>query len=167
VVAWVLAALSGGSAIGGLVYGAVPWRLSGRLRLAFLAVALGLTLAATGLSPHPYVLIAWAALGGLFVAPAITTAYLIADECANPAARTKAGAWVNTAFNAGSAGATAAAGLLVGRLPLPVCFALAATPAILSVATALHRAHRPAAVTAAPSVRERTSHAEQQAPING
>ncbi|GAB2785934.1 MFS transporter [Streptomyces chlorus] len=149
VVAWVLAALSGGSAIGGLVYGAVPWRVSSRLRLAFLAVALGLTLAATGLSPHPYVLIGWAALGGLFVAPAITTAYLIADECANPAARTKAGAWVNTAFNAGSAGATAATGLLVGRLPLPVCFALAAAPAVLSAATALHRAHWPAAVTAA------------------
>ena len=39
-VAWVMAALSGGSAIGGLVYGAVPWRVSSRLRLAFLAVAL-------------------------------------------------------------------------------------------------------------------------------
>src|SRR5206468_2968581 len=58
-VAWVLAALSGGSAIGGLVYGAVPWRASSRLRLAVVATALGLTLAATGLSPHPYVLIAW------------------------------------------------------------------------------------------------------------
>ncbi|MFD9497923.1 MFS transporter [Streptomyces sp. NPDC060035] len=166
-VAWVLAALSGGSAIGGLIYGAVPWRVSSRLRLAFLAAALGLTLAATGLSPHPYVLIAWAALGGLFVAPAITTAYLIADECANPAARTKAGAWVNTAFNAGSAGATAATGLLVGRLPLPVCFALAAAPAVLSAATALHRPRRPAEVAAAPPVRERTSDAEQQAPSNG
>ena len=51
-VAWVLAALSAGSAIGGLIYGAVPWRASARLRLSCLAVALGLTLATTGLSPH-------------------------------------------------------------------------------------------------------------------
>ncbi|MER7985173.1 MFS transporter [Streptomyces noursei] len=143
-VAWVLAALSGGSAIGGLVYGAVPWRASSRLRLAFLAAAMGLALATSGLSPHPYVLVAWAALGGLFVAPALTTAYLIADECAGPATRTKAGAWVNTAFNAGSAGATAATGLLVGRLPLPVCFALVATPVVLSAVTTLRRSRRPA-----------------------
>ncbi|MFE3380239.1 MFS transporter [Streptomyces anulatus] len=164
---WILAALSGGSAIGGLIYGAVPWRVSSRLRLAFLAATLGLTLAATGLSSHPYVLIAWAALSGLFIAPAITTAYLIADEYANPAARTRAGAWVNTAFNAGSAGATAATGLLVGRLPLPVCFALAAAPAVLSAATALHRPRRLAAVTAAPPVSERIPDAEKQAPATG
>ncbi|MEU9608109.1 MFS transporter [Streptomyces sp. NPDC048057] len=143
-VAWILAALCGGSAIGGLVYGAVSWRASSRVRLASVAGALGLTLAATGLSPHPYVLIVWAALGGLFVAPAISTAYLIADESATAATRTQAGAWVNTAFNAGSAGATAAVGLLVGRLPLSVCFALAAVPVVASAATALHRPRRPA-----------------------
>ncbi|MFH8570959.1 MFS transporter [Streptomyces sp. NPDC017993] len=165
-VAWVLAALSAGSAIGGLIYGAVPWRASSRLRLSCLAAALGLTLAATGLSPHPYVLIAWAALGGLFVAPAITTAYLIADEAAGPASRTQAGAWVNTAFNAGSSGATAATGLLVGRLPLPVCFALAAAPALLSAATALNHSRRPAAVTAALPEREGTSDTER-VPLNG
>ncbi|GAA2674258.1 MFS transporter [Streptomyces lunalinharesii] len=143
-VAWVLAALSGGSALGGLVYGAVSWRASNRLRLALLAAAMGLTLGTTGLAPHPYVLVVWAALGGLFVAPALTTAYLIADECASHATRTTAGAWVNTAFNAGSAGATAATGLLVGHLPLPVCCALVATPVVLSAATALHRPRRPA-----------------------
>ncbi|MFG2888180.1 MFS transporter [Streptomyces sp. NPDC048248] len=165
-VAWVLAALSAGSAIGGLIYGAVPWRASARLRLSCLAAVLGLTLATTGLSPHPYALIAWAALGGLFVAPALTTAYLIADEAAGPAARIQAGAWVNTAFNAGSSGATAATGLLVGRLPLPLCFALAAAPAVLSAATALNRSRRPAAVTIALPERERTPDAGQ-ATLNG
>ncbi|MBD0707005.1 MULTISPECIES: MFS transporter [unclassified Streptomyces] len=140
----VLAALSGGSAIGGLVHGAVSWRTSSGSRLGVLAIALGLTLAVTGLSPHPYVLVGWAALCGVFVAPAITTAYLIADECADPGARTRAGAWVNTALNAGSAGSTAAVGLLVGRMPLPVCFALAATPVVLSAATALKPSWRSA-----------------------
>lgn len=144
-VAWALAALSAGSAIGGLAYGAVPWRSSRRLRLSLLAAALGLTLAASGLSPHPYVLIAWVGVGGLFIAPSISTAYLIADESASPAARTRAGAWVNTAFNAGSAGAAAATGWLVDRIPLSLCFALAAAPAVLSAATVLGRPHRPAA----------------------
>ncbi|MFG2111065.1 MFS transporter [Streptomyces sp. NPDC048718] len=134
---WIMAALSAGSAVGGLAYGAVSWRAPIGRRLAALAVALGLVVAATGLAPHPYALVAGAALGGLFVAPALTTAYLIADESAGPGARTKAGAWVNTAFNAGSSGSTAAAGLLIGHMPLPALFALAAAPVVLSaVATA-------------------------------
>ncbi|WP_434095636.1 MFS transporter [Streptomyces griseus] len=166
-VAWVLAALSGGSAIGGLVYGAVPWRASGRLRLAFLAAALGLSLAAMGVSPHPFMLIAGAAIGGLFVAPALTTAYLIADECADPAGRTRAGAWVNTSFNAGSAGATAAVGLLVGRLPLPMCFALAAVPVVLSATTVLYGSRRPGPTAAGPIDRERTTAAEAQPSVDG
>ncbi len=145
-VAWIMAALSAGSAAGGLIYGAVPWRVSAGLRLSACAAGLGLVVAAAGLSPHPHALVAWAALGGFFVAPALTTAYLIADECADPDSRTRAGAWVNTAFNAGSARATAATGLVVGRLPLPVCFALAATPALLSAATALNRSRSVAAL---------------------
>ncbi|MET9879396.1 MFS transporter [Actinacidiphila glaucinigra] len=142
VVPWALAALSAGSAVGGLVHGSVRWRASSRFRLSSSALALGLVLAVAGLSPHPQVLVVWVALGGLFVAPAITTAYLIADECARPGARTKAGAWVNTAFNAGSTGGTAAAGLLVGRMPLAVCFAVAAAPVVLSAATALDLSRR-------------------------
>jgi MFS family permease len=134
---WIMAALSAGSAVGGLAYGAVSWRVSGRHRVSALALALGLVMAATGFAPHPYVLIAGAALGGLFVAPALTTAYLIADECAGPGARTTAGAWVNTAFNAGSSGSTAAVGLLVGHMPLPALFILAAAPVVLSAGATL------------------------------
>ncbi|AUH44972.1 MFS transporter [Streptomyces sp. CMB-StM0423] len=134
-VPWILAAMSAGSAVGGLVYGAVAWRAPGTRRLPVLAGALGLLLAATGLAPHPYVLLGCAALVGVFVAPGITTAYLIADESADPGARTKAGAWVNTALNAGSSTATAATGLLIDNAPLPLCFALAGLPAVLAAAT--------------------------------
>ncbi|MEV8589210.1 MFS transporter [Streptomyces sp. NPDC051180] len=134
---WALAALSAGSAVGGLVHGAVSWRLPTAVRLSLLALGLGGVLAVAGLSPHPYALVGWVAIGGLFLAPAITSAYLLADESAGPERRARAGAWVNTAFNAGSTGATAGAGLLVGRLPLPVCFALAALPAVLAAAGTL------------------------------
>ncbi|MCG5218214.1 MFS transporter [Streptosporangium soli] len=138
-VAWVLAALSAGSALGGLVYGAISWRVSDRLRLRLLAAALGVSLTASGFAPNLYVLVALVGLAGLFVAPALTTAYLIADESAAPGTRTQAGAWVNTAVNAGSSGGTAAAGLLIGNLPLAVCFVLAAVPALLSAAAAVNR----------------------------
>ncbi|WP_393062162.1 MFS transporter [Streptomyces sp. LN549] len=133
-VSWVLAALSAGSAVGGLAYGAVRWKSSSRVRLPVVAAALGAALLVAGVSPRLYVLIAVVAVAGLFVAPALTTAYLIADESVDADRRTQAGAWVNTAFNAGSSGGTAVVGLLVDRLPLALCFALAAAPALVCAA---------------------------------
>ncbi|MET9662677.1 MFS transporter [Streptomyces sp. NPDC006510] len=133
-VSWVLAALSAGSAVGGLAYGAVSWRASNRVRLPLLAVGLGAAVVGAGLSPSVYVLAALAAVAGLFVAPALTTAYLIADESVGAGNRTQAGAWVNTAVNAGSSVGAAAVGLLVDRLPPAVCFAVAAVPALLCAA---------------------------------
>ncbi|WP_405683475.1 MFS transporter [Streptomyces sp. NBC_00057] len=133
-VAWVLAALSAGSAVGGLAYGAVSWRTSNRVRLPVLAAGLGVAMVVAGLSPNVYVLVAVVAAAGLFVAPALTTAYLIADESVGAESRTQAGAWVNTAVNAGSSAGTAAVGLLVDRLPPAVCFAVAAVPALLCAA---------------------------------
>ncbi|MFB7916417.1 MFS transporter [Streptomyces sp. NPDC056061] len=133
-VAWVLAALSAGSAVGGLAYGAVPWRASNRVRLPVPAAGLGAAMAVAGLSPDVYVLVAVVAVAGVFVAPALTTAYLVADESVDPAARTQAGAWVNTAVNAGSSGGTAVVGLLVDRVPPAVCFAMVAVPALMCAA---------------------------------
>lgn len=141
-VAWVLAVLSAGSAVGGLAYGAVSWRSGARPRLAVICAGLGSALAAAGLAPNVYALGAAAAVAGLFVAPALTTAYLIADESAAPDARTRAGAWVNTAVNAGISGGTASAGLLVGKLPLPLCFVLMAAPALLCAAATLRGTSR-------------------------
>ncbi|MFD5769049.1 MFS transporter [Streptomyces sp. NPDC127049] len=132
VVAWVLAALSAGSAVGGLLNGAVSWRTGTRVRLPLLAVGLGLALAAAGLAPGVGALTVAVACAGFFVAPALTTAYLLADEVAPPGRRTQAGAWVNTAVNAGISGGTAAAGVLAARLPLGACFALAGGVTLLA-----------------------------------
>lgn len=129
-VAWVLAALSAGSVVGGLLNGAVGWSSSARARLPFLAAGLGLCLAVAGLAPGVGTLVAAVACAGLFVAPALTTAYLIADESVAPGYRTRAGAWCNTAVNAGMSAGAAAVGLLVERLPLPVCFAVSGAVAV-------------------------------------
>ncbi|MFE9453337.1 MFS transporter [Streptomyces sp. NPDC006739] len=136
VVPWILAALSAGSAVGGMLNGAIDWRTPARARLARFAAGLGLVLAVTGLAPGLWSLTAAVACAGLFVAPALTTAYLLADETADPGARTRAGAWVNMAVNAGSSAGAAVTGLLIGRLPLVWCFAAAGAVALATAAVA-------------------------------
>ncbi|MEV5613867.1 MFS transporter [Streptomyces sp. NPDC052225] len=136
--AWVLAALSAGSAVGGLVNGAVDWRGSARVRLGALAGALAVALGCAGFAPGLVGLGIAAGCVGLFVAPALTTAYLIADEEAGAAFRTQAGAWVNTAVNAGSSVGTAATGALVAHVPVAVCFVVAGgAPAVAALVSGL------------------------------
>ncbi|WP_037812926.1 MFS transporter [Streptomyces sp. NRRL S-1022] len=138
-VPWVLGALSAGSALGGLANGAVRWRTAARVRLGRFAAALGVVLALAGLVCDLWTLTAVMALAGAFIAPALTTAYLLADETAAEGSRTRAGAWVNTGVNAGSSAGALAAGLLIGRLPLSVCFALAGATALAAAAAAAVR----------------------------
>ncbi|BAJ32007.1 MULTISPECIES: MFS transporter [Kitasatospora] len=133
-VAWVEAALAAGSAVGGLALGAIDWRAPARTRLTLLTAALGTALALAALAPTLPALTAVAALAGLAVAPTLTTAYLRTDELATPAERTRAGAWVNTSFNAGSSGATALTGTLLAHLPLTSCLLLAAAPTLAALA---------------------------------
>ncbi|MGW4871505.1 MFS transporter [Streptomyces chartreusis] len=122
--AWVLAALSAGSAVGGLLNGAVAWRSAAGRRLAAQTAGLGLALCGAALAQGLDTLAVAVAVAGVFVSPLITTAYLIADETAAPEARVQAGAWVNTAVNAGGTAGAAVAGVLVGWLPAGVCFAV-------------------------------------------
>lgn len=136
-VAWVEAALAVGSTLGGLAYGALNRSAPGRRRLAALVLPAGLALAAAGLSPSPVPLAAAVCLAGLFIGPALTTAYLLADAGAPPAARTRAAAWVNTSLNLGAACGTAATGVYLDAFPLPLCYALAAAPAALAPALLL------------------------------
>ncbi|WP_338686687.1 MFS transporter [Streptomyces acidiscabies] len=130
--AWTLAALSVGSAVGGLLNGAVDWRTPARTRLPRLAATLGVLLIAAGASPDIVSLAALLALAGAFVTPVITTSYLVAEETTAPTARTRAGAWINTAVNAGSSAGAAGAGLLLARAPLGVCFAAAGAVALVA-----------------------------------
>ncbi|PSK98118.1 MFS transporter [Murinocardiopsis flavida] len=131
-----LAALSAGSALGGLAYGALTWRSGARVRLALLGSGFGVSLAAAGFAPGIGALAAVSALAGVFVAPALTTAYLMVDDAAPVHARTRANAWVNTAFNAGVSGGAAAGGLMVSGLPLELCFALAGAPVLAAAVVA-------------------------------
>ncbi|WP_319769905.1 MFS transporter [Streptomyces europaeiscabiei] len=100
---------------------------------------LGLTLAGAGLAPDLVVLTGAIVCAGLFVAPALTTAYLVADASAPPAARTRSGAWVNTAVNAGITTGAATSGLLVAHFSPALGFALAGGAALLATAVGVGR----------------------------
>ncbi|MES4888977.1 MFS transporter [Streptomyces sp. NPDC096012] len=130
VVPWVLGALSAGSAVGGLASGAVRWRTGTRARLCWFAGSLGVVVALAGVAPGLWTLTAAMVCAGAFVAPALTTAYLLADETAAREDRTRAGAWVNAAVNAGGSGGALLTGLLIGALPLGGCFLVSGAVAV-------------------------------------
>ena len=144
-VAWIEAALSAGSALGGLGYGAVRWRICPQHRLALLAAGLVVVLIPAALSPNLLVLAYLIGLAGVLVSPALATAYVLTDSLASPKARNRAGNWVNSGFNAGSSAGAALSGQLVGRIPLSACLPVLASAALLAVVPMLRVRLTPAA----------------------
>ena len=156
-VAWIEAIMSVGSALGGLGYGAVAWRIPAQRRLALLATGLAVLLIPAALSPNLLVLALLIGLAGVLVAPAYATANVLAADLASPQARTRAGNWVSSGYNAGGSAGTALAGQLVGRVPLGACLPLLAGPALLAVVPLLRARLAPTGeqpVTPGGSVRE-------------
>jgi MFS family permease len=144
-VAWIEALMSVGSALGGLGYGAVAWRISAQRRLALLAAGLAVLLIPAALSPNLLVLALLIGLAGMLVAPAFATANVLAADLASPQARTRAGNWVSSGNNAGGSAGAALAGQLVGRVPLGACLPLLAGPALLAVVPLLRARLTPTA----------------------
>jgi MFS family permease len=132
-VAWIEAALSAGSALGGLGYGAVTWRMPAQHRLVLLAAALAVILLPAALSPDPLVLALLVALAGALVSPALATAYVLTESLAAPRERNRAGNWVSSGYNAGSTAGSALSGQLIGRIPLTACLPALAVPVLLAV----------------------------------
>jgi len=133
--AW-LAAFALGSAAGGLLYGARTWPGRATQRLVALAAAMSV---ATGilllLSNSPVIAIALIAVG-FFLAPALVTGYLLADDLTEPHLRTEASAWINTAINAGAALSVASAGVLVDWVGLQAAIIVCSIAAALCVVIA-------------------------------
>jgi len=136
-----LAALSFGSAVGGLLYGHKLWRQPPVVRLLALGAALSLTSATLAVAQHVLVLGVLLTALGLFLAPALVTGYLLADELSPASARTEASSWINTASNAGAAIGAALAGVLVDHVNTTAAFVAGAAAACLCVLLASCRAH--------------------------
>jgi MFS family permease len=143
--AWIEAGLSAGSAVGGLGYGAVAWRVSARHRLVLLVAGLAVVLIPAAFSPDLLVLALLVALAGVLVSPALATAYALTASLASPQARSRAGNWVNSGYNAGNSAGAVLSGQLIGRIPLSACLPVLAAPALLAVVPLLRARLRPAA----------------------
>jgi MFS family permease len=144
-VAWIEAGLSAGSALGGLGYGAVAWRIPAQRRLVLLVAGLAVVLIPAALSPGLPMLALLVALAGVLVSPALATAYALIGRLASPRTRNRAGNWVNSGFNAGSSAGAVLSGQLIGRIPLSACLPLLAAPALLAVVPLLRVRLTPAA----------------------
>ncbi|MGW5686115.1 MFS transporter [Nonomuraea sp. NPDC003754] len=118
----VYAAFSGASVVGGLLYGAIRWRVSAPARLVWglglLAVATSALLFA-GTVP---LLFAAAGLAGLVIAPVIITGYTIVERLTPAEVRTEAFTWLTGAIGLGLATGASLAGQLVDRFGPPVAF---------------------------------------------
>ena len=110
------------------VTGAVAWRISAQRRVALLATGLVVILIPAALSPNLLVLALPIGLAGVLVSPALATAYALTDSLASPRARTRAGNWVNSGYNAGASARAVLSGQLVGRIPLSACLPVLAAP---------------------------------------
>lgn len=107
-----LAVWSGGSALGGLVYGARSWPPLDRRWLGF-ASAVCVALALPALAPSVPVLVALLIPTGAFIAPAISSGAQLMGELAPVGMTTEAYAWGSTAIVVGISGGNAVAGALV------------------------------------------------------
>ena len=110
---WLLAAFAAGSALGGLVYGHIRWRVSLGVRLLALCIGMGATAAAVSALGSLPLFAAGLVVLGAFLAPSLITGYLVADAVVAPEGQTEASTWINTAVNLGAAAASAVAGAAI------------------------------------------------------
>jgi predicted MFS family arabinose efflux permease len=144
-----LALLSAGSAIAGLIYGHRTWRSSLAVRLVVLSVALACTSALAAVAGNELTL-GFILVGvGVFLAPSLITGYLLADALTAEHVRNDASTWINTAVNTGAAAGAALAGVLVDRTTTSVAFATGAAIAVLATLAAASRMRSVRAAVAA------------------
>jgi len=152
---YLLAALSVGSAAGGLLWGRLQHRRSHQVQLVGLLVALATATWLAALVPGLLALGVVLGLTGLAVAPVYIVAYLAADLISQPGTRTEATTWVATASNLGGAAGAGVAGYLIDKtsprtttLVAGVIFALATLALTTGTAAAKLAALRGRAGTA-------------------
>jgi MFS family permease len=139
-----LGAMALGSSIGGLVYGARMWPGSALRRLIVLAAAMAAACAGLASAPGVGGLGIGLVITGLMLAPAMVTGYLAVDAIIGDDDRLEAHTWINTAVNAGTAGASATTGTIIEHTTTGSAFLLTAGGAavIITVGVLARRSSR-------------------------
>lgn len=115
VAGYLLAALSVGSAVGGLAWGHLTHSRRTSTQLGALVSVMAVGGVAAGLAPNLALLALALLLTGVVEAPALIVAYLAADNLVPEGGRTEATSWVSTSNNVGVALGTAFAGVIIDR----------------------------------------------------
>ncbi|MDI2126648.1 MFS transporter [Yinghuangia seranimata] len=130
----VMAAMSTGAFIGGVVHGARRWARPARERLPWLLGALTVGYLPLVWAPAPGVMLVLAVVSGLFLAPTIACAFTLVDELAPTGTVTEAFAWIVAAMGTGAAVGTAVAGFAGEVGGVRGAFAVAGVGAALGLA---------------------------------
>ncbi len=143
----VLGLFAGGSAVGGLIFGALP--LAGRPRAQVILIALilsglstlvGVTSALTG---NGFGMAAAIVVTGLFFSPVMIVAYVGANDFGGETRKTESTTWVNTSHNIGGAAGSAVAGFVIQASGVPQSFFVAGAISVALLVAAWFLASRP------------------------
>ncbi|MHA7306016.1 MFS transporter [Arthrobacter sp. TMN-49] len=126
----ILAAFAAGSALGGMLYGRLEWTLSPLGQLPLLAAGVAVGAIAMAVAPGVITLGILAAVTGLFLSPAMISAYFAASKYGPSAQATEVNTWVNTSQNIGAAAGSALAGILIERSTTSTSFVSAGVAAL-------------------------------------
>jgi len=126
-----IAAWSFGSAIGGLTYGAIDWRVPLARRYVRLAALLPLGFAPLALADGTGVMVMLAMISGLSIAPVLTAGNQIVSDLAAQGTETEAYTWPITSLVLGIAAGNAVAGAIVTHSTIQRAF-LAGTAAAMA-----------------------------------
>ena len=138
-----LAINSIGSAIGGLAFGALHWKLPPPRQLPRILALMALPLALQATIAHAGALALVAFLAGLCIAPALTVVTMLVSTYAPARYATEAFTWAATCIVSGVGAGNAVGGLLLERFGASVVFATSAGVALLAGGCALALTARP------------------------
>jgi len=136
----VLGLFAGGSAVGGLIFGALP--VAGRPRSQVIVIALILSALSTmvgvvaGFGGNGFWLGIAITVTGLFFSPVMIVAYFGANDFGGDTRKTEATTWVNTSHNVGGAAGSAIAGIVIQTSAVPQSFFVAGAISLLLLAAA-------------------------------
>ena len=132
-----LAVMSAGALVGGLVYGARSWPGEEHRRFVWLMAALATGYLPLAWAPALPVMSVLAFASGLFLAPMLACTFTLVDRLAPTGTVTEAFAWVVAAFGVGGAIGSAAAGVGQDLAGVPGAFGATGAGGLLALTVCL------------------------------
>ncbi len=145
-----LAIYSFGSAVGGLIYGALHLHLPADRQLPLILAAMALPLALQALTASPWTLATLAFLGGTLIAPVFALTAMLVTSIAPPRYATEAFTWLSTCIVSGVGAGSAIGGRLLEGPGYPAVLAGAAAAVLAAALCAASLRMRALRVRASP-----------------